>query len=551
MLVVVALAAVGVGASPAAAADEQVVTVTPDSDLVDGDVVHVAISGVQPQTQTFTQLCRADEQSRCDSALSRAATADDAGEVDFDFGIEPVFSVLTGTGFEQVDCRAGPGCNLVAFAERPDGSFGPVTVGLSFRADGPLLPPTRVVASPATDLVDAQSVRLDGSGFVPFVGVEVRRCRVPHLDGFDCGRRLDFLDAGIDGTFSSDVEATTVLVLPNGDEVDCRISACQYVITREDRAPESRQNTMVPVTFRPDGPLRPPPTLTVTPASGLRDQQVVQVQGRGYQDSIAVSQCAPGSESAFDRCTNPVFLNVVADELVTTEFTIDAEIPAGAGTFDCRVAPGCTLAAFDPVNARVLAEASISFAAADPTVAVTPATDLLDGALVHVAVAGAEPFGEMFAGVCAVADVGEPACATAGGLGLTVGADGRAELDLGLDAVFRNAAGETVDCRVAPGCAVVVLTRNPAGSVVELTAPLGFRADGPLRPPSPPHHHGGWCHGRHHHHGHTHGHGDRHRCRSGWGHHHHGGGDHHGHDQDDHHGHHHRHHDRDRRASHR
>jgi hypothetical protein len=40
---------------------------------------------------------------------------------------------------------------------------------------------------------------------VPFVGVRVQRCRVPHSDGFDCGRRLDFLAVGVDGTFSADV----------------------------------------------------------------------------------------------------------------------------------------------------------------------------------------------------------------------------------------------------------------------------------------------------------------------------------------------------------
>jgi hypothetical protein len=119
----------------------------------------------------------------------------------------------------------------------------------------------------------------------------------------------------------------------------------------------------------------------------------------------------------------------------------------------------------------------------DPSVLVTPATGLVDGSAVHVTVAGALPLGELFASVCAAGAVTDPPCQGTGSLGFTIPASGVLEFDLVVEAVLRDANGATVDCRVAPGCALVVLTQRADGAVARIVTPLGFRADGPLRPP--------------------------------------------------------------------
>ena len=162
---VVSLLAATLVAAPGGAA-ELSVTVTPTTDLIDGQVIHVAVTGATPGGFGYANLCSAGSgMTRCSQGGGGFGTVDDQGSTAFDVGLDAEFVLFDRS---TVDCRVAPGCVLLTTISSADGTATQtVRSDLAFRPDGPLLPPPTIAVTPSTDLVDGTTVHVTGAGFTP------------------------------------------------------------------------------------------------------------------------------------------------------------------------------------------------------------------------------------------------------------------------------------------------------------------------------------------------------------------------------------------------
>lgn len=156
--------------------------------------------------------------------------------------------------------------------------------------------PTLTV-TPATDLVDGQTVRVEGDDWWPDGGPRLQECEVATRR---CALQELPLDPDADGHFAVDRVARAYFQTEQG-EVNCLVSACEFFI-------DFVVEVGVPITFDPDAPLLPPPTITVTPDHGLVDGDVMVVEGTGFSpgDGIYYAECAPGATYFYERDCHPL-----------------------------------------------------------------------------------------------------------------------------------------------------------------------------------------------------------------------------------------------------
>lgn len=137
-----------------------------------------------------------------------------------------------------------------------------------------------------------------------------------------------------------------------------------------------------------------------------------------------------------------------------------------------------------PLFASVLLAVTVSISAAaqpaPPTLAVDPATDLVDGQQVAISGSGYRPGADVRVRQCPTGADDLSACDRGGMWSRTV--DGR------LDGVFRvrtilRLDGRTVDCRQAGACFVGIGDDDAVSTTIVARAALHFDPDGPLAPP--------------------------------------------------------------------
>ena len=162
---------------------------------------------------------------------------------------------------------------------------------------------------------------------------------------------------------------------------------------------------------------------------------------------------------------------------------MSAFVPTPAGEVDCRASDApCVLVAsyYRPDSSRA-GRAPLRFdpdapLPPPPSIAVTPATDLPEEAVVTVTGAG---FGALQQSSIelSVCQVGTAACDQVAQTWVDPQPDGRLTADIAVAASFSAWDGTAVDCRAAPGCEVVARDGYEGR---QATAPIGF---GP--PPTP------------------------------------------------------------------
>jgi hypothetical protein len=520
----VAVLVVGLTAPVAGAVDDPVVTVTPSTDLVDGDVVHVTVTGALPFSEMFVGLCAAGDQSltRCDGSVGTARTTDSTGGQALDLNVEAVFQVSTGSGTEDVDCRVAPGCQVLLYTMRTDSSFAPIGIPLGFRPDGPLLPPPTLVTTPASDLVDGQRIQVTGTGFVPQTAVALAECRVPVTSDADCEQPTVFASVAADGTVSTPFDLVAIVRPLREPAFDCRTTACALVGTRGLLGSDPRRTASVPLDFASDAPLAPPPTLTVSPATGLRTGQAVTVTGSGFRAdaTFVLGECGVGPGTGFDRCYVPDFVFADGDGSFTRTLTVSAFARLGSGFVDCRRGPRCVIAAVDLDDGRVLTEAAVFFdptgpAPTTPTLTAAPASDLPASSPVIVTGAKYPPRDSVPVRQCTLQDGLPKECVDTALANPEPDDGGSFVAGVIVTSSITLPSGATVDCRTtACGLSAAALGGWPG------VTPLAFA-------PADPGHHGPGHHDGHHHHHHghhhrghhgdgPHGHGHRHRHGHWW-----------------------------------
>ena len=339
--------------SPAGAA-VATITVTPSTGLVSGETVTVAGTGFAPGAEIGVVQCRAPvtDTSDCDLAQFTTGIAAADGSISIEFAVHLRIRV---NFTDPVTCIDVPGeCMLAA------GTIANLTVGatfpISFDPAAPVPSPTLTV-DPNTDLVHGQRVTVTGAGFPPASTVVMLECGPPPCSGTATNATAD-----ASGAFTASVIVRNRV--PTGTVVtDCLVAVCSitaYAIENSDYAASSPR-----LAFDPDGPVPPPPTLSVTPTTGLEGGEVLQLVGAGFTPGapIGFTLCAGGTVS-LDTCdVSGAYLDT-ADEngSFTGVLTARLSITTTAGTIDCTASAGtCAVGAANLSDYSENAQAPLTF----------------------------------------------------------------------------------------------------------------------------------------------------------------------------------------------
>ncbi len=250
-------------------------------------------------------------------------------------------TLFAGPGGARTDCRSVAGtCRLAVSAYASNGSVVGLT-GLVFDPTAPLAPPLTATATPSTGLVDAQVVTLTGSGFIPSgpnAGVSVAQCATVVATSCEYGGGPDVaVDAA--GELHGTYQVSSILASSRAAPVDCRVTACELQVYEYQGSGEVLH---LPLSFDPHGPLAPPPTFTVTPATGLTDGQTVHVQAHHVRRSgyASVQECRAGSYTQLTAtdCRSSQYAYLQPDQHGDAEVTLVVDavltvtVPAPGGT---------------------------------------------------------------------------------------------------------------------------------------------------------------------------------------------------------------------------
>ncbi|MGH9235763.1 MAG: neocarzinostatin apoprotein domain-containing protein, partial [Acidimicrobiales bacterium] len=336
------------------------VSVVPDDALTDAQTVDVTASGLVWSRSAMVLQCAADpvDETDCDTGTVRYLETDASGAL---ATRQRAFAVID-TGRGPVDCRVPGSCVMVATQDlmRTPGRF--AAAGLTFDPATEVVPPTLTV-SPASGLVDGQLVTVTGSGFVDEY-VELYLCPPDPADGCRLTDGWGFIE---DGGFTSQVEVEAIVATPAG-EVDCRTSAEPCLVVASRGLPTSPRAGRAELHFTPDGPLRPPPTITLDPATDLPGEGLVTVTGRNFTTSsfaeVLVEVCTVGGAGWCDPQAE-TYVPTVTGGRFTVDVDVAATFTVGTTVVDCRAAPGCEVVASLGFNGRQ-ARAALDFAPPSP-----------------------------------------------------------------------------------------------------------------------------------------------------------------------------------------
>ena len=252
-------------------------------------------------------------------------------------------------------------------------------------------PRPSLAVRPANGLADGAPVRLDGAGWPREAGLVVAQCQVSTTL---CGVDDVGVPTGDDGRFEVETTAAAVFVSWSGEPVDCRAVACELRVESDDGPVAAR------LTFDPEAPLGPQPSLSAWPASGLVDDARVDVRAEHLEPGthVGFALCAAGALSAFDDACfsyDAGFLEeerpglgrtVGEDGVVAAGLRVHADAYANDRRVDCR-SEQCEVVVTR--LGAVLARAPLSFergaALVGPArLVVSPATGLAAGDRVDV-----------------------------------------------------------------------------------------------------------------------------------------------------------------------
>jgi acetyl esterase/lipase len=321
------------------------VSVAPDQGLVDGQTVTVTGTGFVWQEWVQVVQCAAGltDWSQCDwETWGFASTPGGSFQTDV-----PVFAVISVDG-GTIDCRS-PGQCVLAMVTEGESARDAVTVPLAFDPEAPVQPGPTITVSPDVDLVDGDTVRVGGRGFLRSSErwVQIFQCAPTDADPDRACHPSsdDFLPVDADGTFTVDQSVYARIPLDDG-LYDCRTSVepCSIVAT-----PwlGSARAARADLRFDPDGPVLPDPLIEVTPATELSDFNTVAVSGTNFSPGsrVSVQVCSAETPSNCDA-VNGEAPTADAEGRIDTEISVWASL-SGEPAVDCRQPPGCVVVARD------------------------------------------------------------------------------------------------------------------------------------------------------------------------------------------------------------
>jgi hypothetical protein len=367
-------------------------TVTPSTALVHEQVVTVHGSGWEPRAVLVALQCGPAPGSSgdCEWGLEEFR-AGPGGSYTTTTTVDVVIDDPTG----PIDCRLVT-CRL-GVLDISSLQVGIRFADLTFDPAGPDPAHPALTVTPDTGLVDGDRLQVTGTGIsviaddLPFG--QLTFCRTPVAEVGDCDRhQLDLVELE-GGSLDTTAWAPAILELPSGP-YDCRAGSCAVVVIPYDLGPdewgELSEAAIGEVAFDPAGDLRPPPTVTGDPDTGLVDGDTVEVEGSGFdpERGYLVQQCRATATNRRDCVASALmFGETDEDGDLHLVFGVTARFRSYRGFLvDCRV-EDCAIVvghgnfgrhgrvplAFDPDGPLL-----------DPSITVEPSTGLRDGDEVRV-----------------------------------------------------------------------------------------------------------------------------------------------------------------------
>jgi hypothetical protein len=335
-----------------------------------------------------------------------------------------------------------------------------------------------ISVTPATGLVDGQTVTVTGSGFsagAPFFFVE---CNVIPPPGTACESSTAVQGViGGDGSVSATPFTVHKGAVGNGSCPPAKAGNTCYLVLTTDQNLSAAKTAAAPISFVP-------PAVTVTPSNGVKNGDSVMVSGTGFAPSTGVFavECAPSGSSA-----PPAEADCDGDTLGTGETDasggfsgVRMMVHTGAvGDKTCGAGGSCDIVVTTSVTDPDASDSGIGTftfaAAAGPMITLDPSTNVTIGGHITVSGSGFAASQTVNAIECSGAS-GQVACDTnASGIGQT---DASGAFTGVVVPVHSGAVGNGT-CNPGQIC-YVAATTDPSGTdpTQRATAPFTFTSGG-------------------------------------------------------------------------
>ncbi len=286
---------------------------------------------------------------------------------------------------EPTDCAAEAGaCTLVAWSW----SYGRIgsKKSLTFVDEGPPVLPT--VTMKNTDLGSIEAVTATLTGMPENGYVQVQQC----LSAEDYVCRYVTSSPIPESDFTLDVVVLRTLSA-NGEVIDCASEAelCDMRFIVEN---ETGSQVRVGLTFDPDAPPAPAPTVSIAPRNKLKHRDIVEITVEGVYGYFGIAQCPSEATTPSQDCT---YLNWSEWEMDGASGSSTAQVAvrrvlstATQGRVDCAdKGRRCKIVVLDGDQGIPISEKWISFDKSiapppSPTITATPSIDLADGQEIEI-----------------------------------------------------------------------------------------------------------------------------------------------------------------------
>ncbi len=357
-------------ASVSFAGDPWAIQVSPDTNLVNGQLVNVTGQRFPPNGQVAFWECQAGSNPGsgiCNGFLgSSTFPVDQNGNVDADV---PVFRSIGGGGGGAVDCTAPNACTIVA---QTTNGFSAGNAQAPLQGFNPAWPPIGINGVGATtNLYDGQPVTIHGQGFSPGVDVRMMRCGT-QFDSFQFCANMDGNGGIVDPSAPQFVAHTDgngafTLTFPvpknAGPNDPCVPGPCRFVGAADPNFVQTAWRTPggqeVPLSFASFTDAIPPKVTISAPTEGAKiaEHKVVKASytcsdtgGSGLSSCIGtVAKGSPVDTTtlgphtltveAHDRAGNVTVLTRNYTVIDVTAPLVVLNVPTAGATFDRTSSP--------------------------------------------------------------------------------------------------------------------------------------------------------------------------------------------------------------------
>lgn len=183
-------------------------TVTPNTNLANGQVVTVSLHGFRPGAGLIVTMCRGTptsiDQGNNQCVVGDSAYINNHGKATVRLAVQRFIVTASVAGAPEWDCAAYPGACSVAVGlpsgTKLIGNLQPLTFS-PYPPAPTSVNPRQISVSPPPPFIEGEQVTITGTGFSPNVSVQVGECPTDS----DCGAYVSTVETDGSGRFSAPV----------------------------------------------------------------------------------------------------------------------------------------------------------------------------------------------------------------------------------------------------------------------------------------------------------------------------------------------------------